>query len=288
MGSCRSARSIFTVSDRFFLIFSISRYMKLYQVDSFTAQAFAGNPAGVCILEQPKEAQWMQQMAAEMNLSETAFLLKKADGSYHLRWFTPVAEVELCGHATLASAHILWEKGFLKSSEMARFRTLSGSLTAVKKGNWIEMDFPAEEEEPALISGTLTQALGVRPVHIGKNRMDYLIVVDSEYTVRHLQPNFSVLAQSPVRGFMVTAASGSPGIDFVSRFFAPALGINEDPVTGSAHCCLAPYWAKIFKKNSLTAFQASARGGLLRLQVQGERVLIAGQAVTVFEMAFVA
>lgn len=261
--------------------------MILYQVDAFTDRPFSGNPAGVCILEKPKDVQWMQQMAAEMNLSETAFLQKRNDEGYNLRWFTPVTEVELCGHATLASAHILWEKGHLGADEIARFHTLSGWLSAAKRGDWIEMDFPAEKEETALISSAVTSALGVRPVHIGKNRMDYLIVVDSEHTVLHLKPDFSALTKYPVRGFIVTAASGAPDYDFVSRFFAPACGVNEDPVTGSAHCCLGPYWGKILKKEKLVARQISKRGGLVKMTLWGERVLLMGQAVTVFEMEFV-
>ena len=260
--------------------------MKLYQIDAFTDKPFAGNPAGVCLLEQAVEEKWMQQLATEMNLSETAFLVKRDDGKgYNLRWFTPTAEVDLCGHATLASAHILWEKGFLKSEEAAKFHTLSGWLGAVKKGDWIEMDFPAEEEETALMSDAVRTALGVHPIHVGKNRMDYIIEVESEHTVRHLEPDFSRLAKCPVRGFIVTAASMSGEYDFVSRFFAPAFGVNEDPVTGSAHCCSGPYWGKRLEKTELTAYQASARGGVVKIRLNGDRVLLSGQAVTVFEMS---
>ncbi len=252
----------------------------IYQVDAFTDKPFAGNPAGVCLLAEAASETWMRNVAREMNLSETAFLVRQADG-FDLRWFTPAAEVKLCGHATLASAHILFETRILKPGAKARFHTLSGLLTAEKRGDWIELNFPAKLEEPAEPLLELAEALGVTAMYVGKNVFDYLVEVDSAATVRNLSPDFTRLGKLPVRGVMVTARSDSPEFDFVSRFFAPAVGINEDPVTGSAHCCLVPYWAKKLGKTEFTAFQASARGGVLRLRLDGERVIIGGQAVTV-------
>ncbi len=262
--------------------------LKIYQVDAFTNQAFGGNPAGVCILPkgQPAQASWMQKLANEMNLSETAFLQRVEDG-YNLRWFTPKAEVDLCGHATLASAHILWECRQLPSDAQARFHTRSGLLTARRQADWIEMDFPAKLEEPVAGLPELGQALGVQPIYTGKNQFDYLVVVASEAEVRSAQPDFGHLQQLPVRGTILTARSESPDYDFVSRFFAPAVGVSEDPVTGSAHCCLGPYWGKRLAaqgkvKEELVAYQASPRGGVLRIRLAGERVLLGGQAVTIF------
>lgn len=254
------------------------------QVDAFTHQPFRGNPAGVCILPEPKDGQWMQNVALEMNLSETAFLIKQTDG-YDLRWFTPACEVELCGHATLASAHYLWESGALSPTEEARFHTRSGLLTARKIGDWIEMNFPAEPAVPVECPPGLFDALGLPPciVEKKKNRMDYLIVVDSEETVRNLQPDFNRLSKVNIRGVIVTSLSQSRDYDFVSRFFAPFSGVNEDPVTGSAHCCLAPYWCEKLGQMELRGYQASKRGGLVRVQWRGDRVILGGQAVTVLQ-----
>jgi len=253
--------------------------LRIYQVDAFTDKLFAGNPAGVCLLLGPRDERWMQNVASEMNLSETAFLYKQGDG-FSLRWFTPAVEVDLCGHATLASAHIVWETGTLKPEEQARFHTRSGLLTADRKGDWIELDFPSTPDEPSTAPPDLLKALGVTPRYVGKSRFDYLLELDSEETVRRLQPDFAVLKKLGVRGIMVTSPATSPGFDFVSRFFAPGSGINEDPVTGSAHCCLGPYWKRKLSKDEFTAFQASARGGFLRVRVRGDRVYLAGQAVT--------
>jgi PhzF family phenazine biosynthesis protein len=254
--------------------------LSIYQVDAFTDRPFAGNPAAVCLLPEPRGESWMQQVAQEMNLSETAFLLWQKDG-FNLRWFTPLAEVNLCGHATLASAHILWEQEYLRPGEQARFHTRSGLLTADRQQDLIELDFPATPEEQTDAPPHLLEALGVTASYIGKNVFDYLVEVDSEETVRVMKPNISLLAQVEARGVIVTSRASSPGYDFVSRFFAPRVGVNEDPVTGSAHCCLAPYWGKKLNKNEMVAFQASARGGVLFLRVNGDRVKLAGQAVTV-------
>jgi PhzF family phenazine biosynthesis protein len=222
----------------------------------------------------------MQNVAREMNLSETAFLHPEKDG-YHLRWFTPAIEVDLCGHATLASAHVLWEMGHLAPDRQARFSTLSGLLTADRDGDWIELDFPAEPDTAVEPPPNLIEALGVEPAYVGKNRLDYLVEVDSEERLRALTPNMALLRMLPSRGVIVTSQAGAGSYDFVSRFFAPNVGIDEDPVTGSAHCCLGPYWATRLKTNSFRAYQASARGGVIRVQVDGERVRLGGQAITV-------
>lgn len=214
--------------------------LTIIQVDAFTDKPFAGNPAAVCVLPEPRDEHWRQNLALEMNLSETAFLHRQADG-YNLRWFTPAVEFDLCGHATLASAHVLWETGHLNPDEQARFYTRSGLLTAERKGNWIELEFPAEPEEPVTAPADLTTALRVKMNYVGKNRFDYLVEVDSEATLRNMTPDFALLGKMPVRGVMVTSRSTSQNYDFVSRFFAPGSGINEDFVTGSAHCCLGPF-----------------------------------------------
>ena len=254
--------------------------LQIVQVDAFTARPFAGNPAAVCLLPEERPAGWMQAVAHEMNLSETAFLVKQADG-YSLRWFTPTVEVDLCGHATLASAHVLWEWGELRPEQEARFHTRSGLLTAVRRGDWIELDFPAKPERPAEAPPDLLAALGVEPVYVGRSQFDYLIELGDEHIVRRLQPNFSLLAALGARGVIVTSRATDGPYDFVSRFFAPGLGIDEDPVTGSAHCCLGPFWSERLGKTQLLAYQASARGGVIQVRVEGERVKLGGQAVTV-------
>lgn len=254
--------------------------LKIYQVDSFTDQPFAGNPAGVCILLQARNEKWMRNVAREMNVAETAFLVKQADG-YNLRWFTPAVEVDLCGHATLASAHILWETGQLPTNQMAKFHTRSGLLTAERKSNLIELDFPATPAAPADAPEDLVRALGVKLYFVGRNQYDYLAEVDSEQTVRRLEPDFALIKKLGGRGVIVTSRSDSKEFDFISRFFAPAAGIDEDPVTGSAHCTLGPFWAKKLGKNEMTAYQASSRGGVVKVRVAGDRVRLGGQAVTV-------
>ncbi|MCI0596753.1 MAG: PhzF family phenazine biosynthesis protein [candidate division Zixibacteria bacterium] len=253
---------------------------KIYQVDSFTDRPFAGNPAGVCILAEAKSEKWMQDVAREMNLAETAFLVKQADG-YNLRWFTPAVEVDLCGHATLASAHILWETGQLPAKTEARFHTKSGLLTAKQNGRHIEMNFPATPAAPVEAPPGLLQALGVEAKYVGKSRFDYLIEVDSEDVVRGLSPDIGRIKKLPVRGVIISARAKTDGYDFVSRFFAPAAGVDEDPVTGSAHCTLAPFWAERLGKKELVAYQASSRGGVVRVRVDGDRVHLGGRAVTV-------
>jgi len=258
--------------------------LPLYQVDAFTSQPFKGNPAAVCLLDEQRPDPWMLALAQEMNLSETAFLLPEADG-YRLRWFTPAVEVSLCGHATLASAHILYETGRLAPGDTARFFTQSGLLTAAARPDgWIELDFPANPVEPVEPPPGLLDALGVQPSFVGRSsNHTYLVELASAAEVRRAAPDFLRLRSiESVRAVVVTSATQVPGCDFISRFFAPQMGINEDPVTGSAHTHLVPYWAVRLGQTSFTAYQASDRGGDLHLRLLGNRVGIAGQAVTVF------
>lgn len=251
---------------------------RIVQVDAFTDRPFAGNPAAVCVLPGPADARWMQHVAMEMNLAETAFLHRE-DGGWRLRWFTPAVEVDLCGHATLASAHVLWEDGHAPRTEPLRFLTRSGALGAAARDGWIELDFPSEPALPVPAPPHLLEALGVTGT-VAKNRMDYLVEVADESLVRRLNPDLGRLKLIPSRGVVVTARAAAP-YDFVSRFFGPAVGVDEDPVTGSAHCALGPWWAERLGRTSLVGFQASARGGVVRVEVRGARVGLLGQAVTV-------
>jgi PhzF family phenazine biosynthesis protein len=255
--------------------------LKLLQIDAFTSRPFRGNPAAVCLLDGERDARWMQDVAAEMNLSETAFLLPR-DGDFSLRWFTPATEVALCGHATLASAHALWEENILAPVEVARFHTKSGLLTAERKGDLIELDFPATLEQRTAAPAGLLESLGIsEPVYVGRNKFDFLIEVASEDLVRGIQPDHAQLRTIEVRGVIVTSRATSTDADFISRFFAPGSGVDEDPVTGSAHCCLTPYWAARLGKEEMTGYQASARGGYVYVQLAGDRVKLRGHAVTV-------
>lgn len=253
----------------------------LYQVDAFSDRPFKGNPAGVCLLPEPKPVDWMRNVATEMNLSETAFLVKNG-ADFDLRWFTPSTEVELCGHATLASAHILFETGTVAANETIRFHTLSGLLTATRQQDWIELNFPARKITPAAEIEGVTRAVGAVPAETYLSSEMLLYVYPDEAIVRSLTPDFSALARFDFHGLITTAPASDPAFDFVSRFFAPAIGINEDPVTGSAHCTLAPFWQERLHKNSMMAYQCSARGGTLKVRVNAKRVYICGQAVTVF------
>jgi PhzF family phenazine biosynthesis protein len=253
---------------------------KIVQVDAFTDRPFAGNPAAVCILEKAASEEWMQNVALEMNLAETAFLFPE-NGEYRLRWFTPVAEVALCGHATLASAHVLWQNGHLADGDQARFQTLSGLLTADREGDWIKLDFPAKLSTPCEPPAGVFESLGITKAQfMGRNEFDFIVELESEDAVRDLNPNLSELARVDARGVIVTSRSNHSEYDFVSRFFAPAVGVPEDPVTGSAHCALAPYWAEKIGKNELVGYQASSRGGVVKVAVHGDRVWLYGQAVT--------
>jgi predicted PhzF superfamily epimerase YddE/YHI9 len=256
-------------------------------VDAFAEGPFTGNQAAVCILSEERPAAWMQAFAGEMNLAETAFLRRIGEDRFALRWFTPIVEMALCGHATLASAHVLLERGLASPGRAISFETMSGCLTAAVAGGadgGIELDFP---EEPAVEQAAppgLLEALGVAARFSGRNRLDWLLEVGTEAEVRAVAPDFPRLAEAtrPDRGVMVTARSQTPGVDFVSRFFAPATGIDEDPVTSSAHCALAPFWAKRLGRDELTARQLSRRGGALTVRVAGGgRVKLRGRAVTV-------
>jgi len=253
----------------------------LFQVDAFTDRLFAGNPAGVCLLDAPESAEWMRLVAREMNLSETAFAVSGDDG-FSLRWFTPVVEVDLCGHATLATAHVLWETGRLAPEVPARFHTRSGLLTARRVGEWIAIDFPRLPFAAGPIPAEVTQALGVEARLTGLFGPKWLIEVESEAAVRAVRPDFVRLRSIPGRGVVVTSAADRASVyDFISRYFAPWVGVDEDPVTGSVHCCLGPFWSERLGKRELLACQASSRGGWLRIKVTDDRVELAGRAVTV-------
>jgi PhzF family phenazine biosynthesis protein len=254
-----------------------------WQVDAFTDRPFAGNPAAVVWLDADADPAWMQHVATEMNLAETAFVQKRPDGDYDLRWFTPTVEVDLCGHATLASAHALWEAGKIPAGP-TRFHTRSGVLTCTRNGHRIELDFPSTPPAEATTDLDLLAALGVGLVpYFGRSKFDVLLQLDSAAAVRAVRPDFRKLIAVPARGVIVTAASDDPKYDFISRFFAPQVGIDEDPVTGSAHCALAPYWSAKLGKSEMTGYQASARGGVVQVRVNGDRVVLSGHAVTTLE-----
>lgn len=258
----------------------------IYQVDAFTGEPFRGNPAGVCPLEGPRPPAWMQSVAAEMNVSQTAFLWREGVG-YRLRWFTPKVEVSLCGHATLASAHVLFERGDLAPGSAAVFETASGKLVAERRGEGIEMDFPAYVSRPTTASEAVLRTFGVEPIEVSVisgaaiQEDNYLVELRSEAEVRNLAPDLSGLRAPGSPGVIVTARADSPEYDFVSRYFAPVAGIDEDPVTGMAHCCLAPYWSRKLGKVEMVGYQASARGGIVGVRHDGDRVKLRGRAVTV-------
>jgi len=252
------------------------------QVDAFTNTPFAGNPAAVCVLPTLQDERWMQNVAQEMNLSETAFLVRQDDG-FNLRWFTPTVEVPLCGHATLASAHVLWSERHLSQNEVVRFYTKSGVLIAKLQGEWIELDFPVNHSQATVAPQELKAALGVPYKSVFLNSLGYLVELESEDLVRQIQPNFEILKTLPTSEIIVTSLTNPDSkYDFVSRFFAPGLGVDEDPVTGAAHCCLAPFWRDCLHKDELLAYQASSRGGVVKVYYDGgDRVFLSGQAVTV-------
>ena len=254
--------------------------LAITQVDAFTGKAFAGNPAAVCLLPEARTAEWMQLVAREMNLSETAFLVKRGRG-YDLRWFTPAVEVDLCGHATLAGAHVLWEQGNLGPNETAEFYTRSGELTAKRKDSWIELNFPATPATAVSRRKEFAEAIGAKVVWAGQTRFDYLVEVEKEEAILSLRPDIAKITEFGGRGLIVTSRASRSDCDYVSRFFAPAAGVDEDPVTGSAHCALGPYWRERLGRDDLVGFQASARGGVVRTRCDEDRVLLSGQAVTV-------
>jgi len=253
----------------------------LHVIDAFTDRPFAGNPAAVCVKDAPADEAWMQLVAREMSLAETSFL-HRIEGGWSLRWFTPAMEVDLCGHATLAAAHALWETGILTPGSAARFHTRSGWLTCTREaGGWIAMDFPKSSLKPETTSKMAVEdALGLSATNVMRTDFDLLVEIRDEASLRALKPDFNALAAIPCRGIIVTCASEDSPFDFISRFFAPAAGINEDPVTGSAHCALAPYWQAKLGKDELNAYQASERGGIVQLRVAEDRVILRGQAVT--------
>ena len=251
------------------------------QVDAFTDRPFAGNPAAVCLLPSPADDGWLQQLAREMNLPATAFVWPGRGTALSLRWFSPTMELAFCGHGTLAAAHALWEEGRLTGQEPVRFETGAGALTATWRQGWTELDFPAEPEEPVAAPPALIRALGVRPRYTGRNRLDYLVELDAENDVRALVPDLALLRTLPTRGVIVTSRATTPSFHFVSRFFAPSAGIDEDHVTGSAHCCLGPYWGRRIDREELAGYQASPRGGVVRVRLGGDRVYLQGQAATV-------
>jgi PhzF family phenazine biosynthesis protein len=253
----------------------------LFQVDAFASGPFTGNPAAVCLLDAPGDAAWMQAVAAEMNLSETAFVhaLDREAGRFGLRWFTPTVEVDLCGHATLASAHVLWETRRLATEVAARFETRSGVLTATRAGDDVALDFPADPVVPAEPERGLLGAIGLGDAIASTGRIGWVLEVADACAVRDAHPDFARLAAFDIA--VLTARADDAAYDFVSRCFGPKFGIDEDPVTGSAHCALGPYWAGRLGKTELTGYQASARGGVVRVTVDGDRTVLGGRAVTV-------
>jgi PhzF family phenazine biosynthesis protein len=253
----------------------------LFQVDAFASGPFTGNPAAVCLLDAPGDPAWMQAVAAEMNLSETAFVhaLDGEAGRFGLRWFTPTVEVDLCGHATLASAHVLWETRRLSAEVSARFETRSGVLIANRADDEVALDFPADPVVAAEPEPDLLEAIGLREAVASTGRIGWLLEVADASVVRDARPDFARLAGFDIA--VLTARADDAAYDFVSRCFGPKFGIDEDPVTGSAHCALGPYWAERLGKTELTGYQASARGGVVQVRVDGDRTVLGGRAVTV-------
>ncbi|QGQ45801.1 PhzF family phenazine biosynthesis protein [Metabacillus sediminilitoris] len=256
--------------------------MNLSILNTFSDQAFRGNPAAVCLLSEEKGSSWMQSIAKEMNLPVTAFI-NEFKSDYYLRWFTPSTEIPICGHGTLASSFFLWENGYVENEKVIAFQTKSGLLKAQFIDGWVQLEFPSNLEEKTIAPDLLISALGVEPTYVGKNKLDYLVEVESEDTVKNLIPNIDLISQLPVRGVIVTSKSNSNEYDFVSRFFSPAQGIIEDYVNGSSHCCLGPYWKNKLHKTDFIAYQASERGGILKVKLLGDKVLLSGKAVTIFE-----
>ena len=256
--------------------------MEIIYVDAFARKPFCGNPAAVCILPEDIDDLLKQNIALEINFSETAFLFPFKSG-YRLRWFTPKNEVDLCGHATLASAHVLWEKEIVSKSEKIDFYTNSGLLIAEFKDNYIIMDFPSTPPAECSLPQELANALGVPIKYSGKSQFDYIVEIESEEVLREISPDFSLLQKVDTRGVIVTAKSMDRKYDFISRFFAPGAGVNEDPVTGSAHCCLGPYWEKKMNKSEFHAYQASPRGGELSVNVMEDRCVLIGECISIMK-----
>lgn len=255
--------------------------MKLFQVDAFTKTKFKGNPAGVCIVDQPLGDAQMQAIAAEMNLAETAFV-QLAEPVNKLRWFTPTVEVELCGHATLSTAHILYERDYVEKENPIRFQTASGVLTTSFENGVISMDFPAIPAEDISVPEIFREIFASNIIAAAEVAKDFVLEFESEQAVRQAAPQMDLLKKHSRKGVIITASSSGDPYDFVSRYFAHHVGIDEDPVTGYAHCVLTPFWHKRLHKEHFKAYQASRRGGALELQLKGERVVLKGFAVTVF------
>ena len=262
--------------------FTMKTIIPVYQVDAFTGTPFKGNPAAVVYLMEKRSTLWMQQVASEMNLSETAFF-ELSEDQVSLRWFTPQTEVDLCGHATLATAHVLREIDLVPTDKPIVFDTRSGPLIARFLNDEIELDFPSDPPKACLLPEALARAIGVEPIYSGQARWDYLIEIESEEQLQSLNPDLTLISQHTKRGLCVTAASLNTQYDFVSRFFAPAAGVLEDPVTGSAHCILAPYWAEKTGRKKMKGYQCSIRGGEVGVELKGDRVLLSGKAVTTMQ-----
>jgi len=255
----------------------------IYQVDAFTNEAFKGNPAGVCILDKEPDVSWMQNVAMEMNLSETSFVIPGKNVS-EIRFFTPEAEVPLCGHATLSASHIMYETGMLKPADEITFKAKAGELKIRKTGSWITMNFPAYAVNQVPVPSDIEKIIGVRPLELYKSTFGWtLALIENEQLVRNMKPNFGMMKNSEYGDLMVTAKSEDPDFDFCVRCFAPALGIDEDPVTGSAHCALVPFWHMKTGKNDFVSHQISKRSGILKVSLKGERVEISGQALTIMK-----
>lgn len=255
--------------------------MKVYQIDTFTDVPFKGNAAAVCILEKDYNDSILKNIAMEMNLSETAFLRQVSDNEFNLRWFTPEVEVSLCGHGTLASAHLLWENKMVEENNVINFNTLSGILTAKKKKEWIELDMPKGNLRKSDGDKFLLDSLEIVPKSIYEDEIVYLLEFNNEEEIIKLNPDFNLLQKARKEEIIVTSISNNENYDFVSRFFGPSIGVDEDSVTGSAHCYLAPYWGERLNKYEVLGFQASRRSGNVKCKLDGNRVLIQGKAITV-------
>jgi PhzF family phenazine biosynthesis protein len=253
---------------------------RIVQVDAFTNRPYAGNQAAVCVLEGLREEAWMQALARETNLPATVFLSPQEDG-FAIRWLTPASELPLCGHGTLAAAHVLWTEGHADPARPIALYSRNHRLKAVREDDWITLDFPAIRNAPVTAPVALVEGLGLQPRFVGRSSHSYLVEANSEEEVRGLKPDFGRLATLDFPSIIVTARSNGAPYDFVSRCFPLSHGIQEDPATGSAHCCFGPYWSEILGKTQMIGYQASARGGVVRVRVDGERVALSGQAVTV-------
>jgi len=257
--------------------------LTIYQVDAFTSEPFKGNPAGVCILDYEPSVTWMQNIAMEMNLSETAFVIPGKDCRI-IRFYTPEAEIHLCGHATLSASHILYETGIVKSAEVIRFSSKAGELRVKKHNEWIVMNFPVYKLEKMAIPAEFERVTGTKPQELYRAGYGWtLALLNDESEVRDLRPVFSLMKNSEFGDLIVTAPSSDPAYDFCVRCFAPALGIDEDPVTGSAHCALVPFWNGKTGRTDFVSHQVSKRSGVLKVSLKGERVEISGQAKTIFK-----